>query len=58
MFFKKFKKTSLTLLLSLFIIPFNVFAYSNYLIPGGENIGIQIQSKGIIIVGMYEVNKT
>ena len=58
MFFKKFKKTSLTLLLSLFIIPFNVFAYSNYLIPGGENIGIQIQSKGIIIVGMYEVNKS
>lgn len=58
MFFKKFKKTSLLLLLSLFIIPFNAFAYSNYLIPGGENIGIQIESKGIIIVGVYEINKS
>lgn len=58
MFFKKLKKTSLLILLSLFIIPFKVFAYSEYLIPGGENIGIQIQSKGIIIVGMYEVDKS
>lgn len=58
MFFKKFKKTSLLLLLSLFILPFNAFAYSNYLIPGGENIGIQIESKGIIIVGVYEINKS
>lgn len=58
MFFKKFKKTSLLLLLSLFIIPFNAFAYSNYLIPGGENIGIQIESKGIMIVGVYEINKS
>lgn len=58
MFFKKFKKTSLLLLLSLFIIPINVFAYSNYLIPGGENIGIQIESRGIMIVGVYEINHT
>lgn len=55
-FFKKFKKTSFILLLSLFIIPFNVLAYSDYLIPGGENIGIQIEAKGIMVVGMYEVN--
>lgn len=58
MFLKKFKKTSLLLLLSLFIIPLQVFAYSNYLIPGGENIGIEIQSKGIMIVGVYEINHT
>jgi len=55
MFFKKLKRTSV-LLLSLFIIPTSVFAYSEYLIPGGENIGIQIETSGVIIVGMYDVN--
>ncbi len=55
MFFKKFKKTSI-LLLSLFIIPFNVLAYSDYIIAGGENIGISINTKGIIVVGTYNVN--
>ena len=58
MFFKNFKKSFTMLLLSLFIIPINVFAYSDYLIPGGETIGIQINSKGILVVGVYEVNKT
>lgn len=55
MFFKKLKRTSL-LLLTLFIIPTSVFAYSDYLIPGGENIGIQIETSGVIVVGMYDVN--
>ncbi len=58
MIFKKFKKSATLLLLSLFIMPFQVFAYSEYLIPGGENIGIQIHSKGILVVGVYEVNGT
>ncbi len=53
MFFKKLKKTSV-LLLSLFIIPTSVLAYSDYLIPGGENIGIE--TSGVIVVGMYDVN--
>lgn len=56
MIFKKIKKSLTLLLLSLFIIPFPCFAYSEYLIPGGENIGIEVDSKGIMIVGMYEVN--
>lgn len=55
---KKFRKAKFLLLLSFFIMPFPALAYSNYLIPGGENIGIQIQSKGIIIVGTYETNGT
>ena len=44
------------LLLFLFIIPINVFAYSKYVIPGGETIGIEINSKGILIVDFYKVN--
>lgn len=45
-------------LILLLISPLNVFAYSDYVIPGGENIGIQINSKGILIVGFYEVNNS
>ena len=55
MFFKKFKKACLTLLLSLFIIPINALAYSDYIIAGGENIGIELKAKGIIVVGVYKV---
>ena len=55
MILKKLKNTTVLLLL-LFIIPINVLAYSNYLIPGGENIGIQINTPGVIVVGMYNIN--
>lgn len=56
MFFKKFKKLFISILLSLFIIPINTLAYSDYIIAGGENIGISINAKGIIIVGTYKIN--
>ena len=42
-------------LLLLIIIPFNVFAYSDYIIVGGNNVGIEVNSKGIMVVGFYEV---
>ena len=52
-----FKKRLLLLLISFsIIIPFNVLAYSKYLIPGGENIGITIKSKGVFVVGFYKVD--
>lgn len=41
------------LLLTLF--PSIVFAYSNKIILGGENIGIKVQSKYVMIVGFYKV---
>ncbi len=52
----KFKNKLLTLFLAIFIIPFQVLAYSSYLIPGGESVGIKLESKGVIIVGFYKVN--
>ena len=55
MFFKKLKKTTLLILLTLISIPTNIFAYSDYIIAGGQNIGIEIKSKGVLVVGMYEV---
>lgn len=38
------------------LFPNIVFAYSKQIIVGGENIGINIQSKGILVVGFYKVN--
>lgn len=38
-----------------FMFSFNIFAYSKYLIPGGESIGINIESDGLIVVGYYKV---
>lgn len=55
MFFKKLK-TSLFSFLLIFIMPSSVLAYSDYIIPGGENIGIEINTDGIIVVGTYEIN--
>lgn len=52
---KKFK-ISLILTLLIFSIPNIILAYSDYIIPGGENIGISINTKGVIIVGTYEIN--
>lgn len=52
-----FKKRLLLLLISFsIIIPFNTWAYSKYLIPGGENIGITIHAKGVFVVGFYKVD--
>ncbi len=58
MFFENFKKTFIALLLSFFIIPINVLAYSDQIIVGGENIGITLNSTGILIVGVYDVDNS
>lgn len=49
------KNIKIVLLTLILLCPFNVFAYSNYIIPGGENIGIEIVSDGIMVVGFYEI---
>mgnify|MGYP001112008887 CR=1 FL=1 len=43
------------LYLILLIMPLNALAYSNKIIAGGESIGIDIKSNGIMIVGFYRV---
>lgn len=54
--FKKHKITTLLMLLLINIIfPLNVFAYSDYILAGGQNIGIQLNSKGIVVVGTYDI---
>ena len=54
-----FKRKLLYFLISfIFIIPTNVLAYSKYLIPGGESIGIKVVSDGVMVVGFYKVDNT
>lgn len=50
------KKLYVIILMLLF--PFNVLAYSNKVILGGQSVGININSDGILIVGFYKVNNT
>ena len=49
------KKIFLLLVISVFL-PINVFAYSLNLIPGGESIGIKINTDGLLVTGFYKVN--
>lgn len=37
-------------------MPLNVSAYSDYIIAGGQSIGIELNTNGIIVVGNYTVN--
>jgi len=41
-----------------FLMPIYVFAYSNKVVLGGQNVGIAIQSDGILVVGFYKINNT
>lgn len=42
--------------LLLFLLPLNVVAYSEYIVPGGKTLGIEVDNDGIIIIGFYKVN--
>ena len=49
-------KNKLKLFLLILLIPLNIsFAYSDKIIPGGNTIGITVNSKGLMIVGFYKV---
>lgn len=49
-------KKSLITILILLLFPLQVFAYSNYIIPGGTNIGIEVYNKGIMVIGFYKID--
>lgn len=51
----KNKLQRLFIVLLLFIIPLNAYAYSKHIIVGGETVGIEVDSKGVLIVGFYKV---
>lgn len=49
------KKKFIMLLITLFI-PINALAYSNRIIPGGNTIGINVETNGVMVVGFYKIN--
>ena len=49
-------KKNITLILIILLLPFKVLAYSEYIIPGGKNIGIEVKNDGIIVIGFYKIN--
>lgn len=56
MFLKNFKNKLLMILLVVTIImPISASAYSSEVIVGGENVGIEVNSKGVLIVGFYDI---
>lgn len=46
----------LNIFMLLWLLPLTVFAYSSEVILGGQNVGISINSQGVLIVGFYKVN--
>ena len=54
-----FKRKLLTFFsLLLLLMPISTYAYSSKVVLGGQNIGIEVNSKGIMVVGFYKVNNS
>lgn len=49
-------KKKLFILLMILISPLNALAYSSKIIPGGNTIGINVTSNGVMIVGFYKID--
>ena len=58
MFLKKIKNLSILFLLLFISMPTMICAYSDYVIASGENIGIRVNSNGVLVVGLYEIENT
>lgn len=54
MFFKKIKLIFISIML--LTMPINALAFSDYIYASGKSVGINIKLKGIMVVGLYEVN--
>ena len=53
---KKSKLLQLLVIISLVLLPIQTFAYSEKIAVGGETIGIEVHSRGVLVVDFYEVN--
>ena len=49
------KKYTLYMLLIYFLFPLSTLAYSDYIYASGKNIGIELKSNNVIIVGAYNI---
>ena len=48
-------KKSIVIIFLLLLFPTIVYAYSNYIIPGGNTIGIDVKNDGVIVIGFYKI---
>ena len=55
MFYRN-KKIKYLLFLCIFFVPFYIKSYSDYIIASGENVGIKLNSDGVIIIDTYDIN--
>ncbi|MBE6147896.1 MAG: PDZ domain-containing protein [Firmicutes bacterium] len=46
----------LILLLTILFLPLNADAYSEYVIPGGNTLGIEVETDGVMIIGFYKID--
>ncbi len=51
----KIKEKIIIIFIMLTIFPTTIFAYSNKIIAGGESIGIEINTNGVLIAGFYNI---
>ena len=49
-------KKTFCFLLTFLLLPINILAYSDYIIASGENIGIELNTDGVMVVGFYKVD--
>ena len=56
MFLKKIKHSIIAFLILFISMPNIIYAYSDYIIASGENIGIKVNSNGVLVVGLYEID--
>ena len=52
----KIKRVMISFLFSLFIPLTTIFALTDKVYIGGENVGIEVKTNGVLVVGLYEVN--
>ena len=44
------------LLLTILFLPLNAYAYSDYVIAGGQTLGIEVKTDGVMIIGFYKIS--
>lgn len=49
-------KKMFVFLYAVLFMPLEILAYSKFVIPGGETLGIELKSNGVMVIGFYEID--
>ena len=50
------RKKLVTFLITVLIPISTIFAYTDKVYIGGENVGIEVKTDGVLVVGLYKIN--